>query len=212
MHHLPRILFSLLAGLAISGGLLWTMQWMLMHKTVDLQADRQRPVMEFVRLKRDSETRLRQRPQPEPEPEPEERPPAKPELQQVDVARPAIQAPNITFSVPDIPMAIDGPYIGPVRQGPPDRDFMAISRLPPQYPYRAQRRGIEGWVKVSLLITEQGTVKDVVVVESEPEGIFDHAAIQAVLKWKFKPRIQEGKPVSVRAEQVVNFQLDRKRK
>ncbi len=212
MHHLPRILFSLLAGLAISGGLLWTMQWMLMHKTVDLQTDRQRPVMEFVRLKRDSETRLRQRPQPEPEPEPEERPPAKPELQQVDVARPAIQAPNITFSVPDIPMAIDGPYIGPVRQGPPDRDFMAISRLPPQYPYRAQRRGIEGWVKVSLLITEQGTVKDVVVVESEPEGIFDHAAIQAVLKWKFKPRIQEGKPVSVRAEQVVNFQLDRKRK
>lgn len=212
MHHLPRILFSLLAGVAISGGLLWTMQWMLMHKTVDLRADRERPVMEFVRLKRDSETRVRQRPQPEPEPRPEENPPPKPELQQMDLARPVIQAPNIAFSVPDLPMAIDGPYIGPIRQGPPDRDFMAISRMPPQYPYRAQRRGIEGWVKVSLLITEQGTVKDVLVVESEPEGIFDHAAIQAVLKWKFKPRIQQGKPVSVRAEQVVNFQLDRKRK
>jgi protein TonB len=187
--------------------LLWMMQWMLLRKDVSLQADRTRPVMEFVRLKRETETRLRERRQLEPEPEPEEIPPAKPELQETPLARPRIRAPNIRFSVPQVPMALAGPYIGPVRQGPPDRDFMVISRIPPQYPYRAQRRGIEGWVKVSLLITEQGTVQDVVVVEAEPEGVFDNAAVQAVSKWKFKPRIERGKAVAVRAEQVVTFKL-----
>lgn len=207
MRHLPRILISLLAGGSVALALLWMMQWMLLRKDVSLQADRSRPVMEFVRLKRESETRLRERRQLEPEPEPEEIPPAKPELQETPLAKPRIRAPNIRFSVPEVPMALAGPYIGPVRQGPPDRDFMVISRIPPQYPYRAQRRGIEGWVKVSLLITEQGTVQDVVVVEAEPEEVFDNAAIQAVSKWKFKPRIEQGKAVAVRAEQVVTFKL-----
>ncbi len=210
LRHLPRLIFSLLGGIAISLALLWMMNWMLIHKTAEIQSNQQRPVMEFVRLKRDTETRVRQRQQPEPPPIAEEIPPPSPEIQKLDIAQPAIKAPNIAFSVPDVPMAISGPYIGPVRQGQPDRDFMAISRVPPQYPFRAQRRGIEGWVKVSLLITEKGTVQDVVVVDSEPEGIFDNAAIQAVLKWKFKPRIEEGKAVAVRAEQTVNFKLGKK--
>lgn len=210
MQHLPRLLFSLFGGAVIAGALLWMMQWMLLHKTAEFQADRQRPAMEFVRLKQEPETRVKQRQQPDPEPEPAETPPPKPEPQKIDLAQPAIRTPNFDFSVPDIPLAIAGPYIGPVRQGPPDRDFMTISRVPPQYPYRAQRRGIEGWVKVSLLITAEGRVQDVVVVESEPEGVFDHAAVHAVMKWKFKPRIQDGEPVEVRAEQIVNFKLGKK--
>ena len=210
MRHLPRILFSLLAGGFIAVALLWLMQWLVLNEGVQLQADRTRPVMEFVRLKRETETRVRERAELEPEPEPEELPPAKPELQETPLASPRIRAPNIRFSVPEVPMALAGPYIGPVRQGSPDRDFMVISRIPPQYPYRAQRRGIEGWVKVSLLITEQGTVQDVVVVDAQPEGVFDNAAIRAVSKWKFKPRIENGKAVAVRAEQVVTFKLDNK--
>jgi protein TonB len=208
MRHLPRILFSLLAGGTIALALLWMMQWMLLHKDPSLQADRTRPVMEFVRLKRETETRLRERRQLEPEPEPEEIPPPKPELQETPLTKPRIRAPNIRLSAPEVPLALTGPYIGPVRQGPPDRDFMVISRIPPRYPYRAQRRGLEGWVKVSLLITDQGTVQDVVVVEAEPEGVFDNAAIRAVSRWKFKPRIENGRAVAVRAEQVVTFKLD----
>jgi protein TonB len=150
---------------------------------------------------------LRERRQLEPEPEPEEEPPTKPQLQETRLASPRIRAPNVRFSVPEVPLALAGPYIGPVRQGPADRDFMVISRFPPQYPYRAQRRGIEGWVKVSLLITAQGTVQDVVVIEAEPEGVFDNAAIRAVSRWRFKPRIENGKAVAVRAEQMVTFQL-----
>jgi protein TonB len=208
MRQLVRILLSLLAGSLISVVLLWLMQWMLLSKDLRLQAQRERPVMEFVRLKRETETQLRERSELEPEPPPEEVPPAKPELAPPRLAQPRLPAPQINFSIPQVPLALDaGPYIGPVRQGPADRDFMVISRIPPQYPYRAQRRGIEGWVRVSLLITEQGTVQDVVVVEAEPAGMFENAAIQAVSKWKFKPRIEGGKPVAIRAEQVVTFKL-----
>jgi periplasmic protein TonB len=207
LQRLPRLTISLLGGAAIAFALLWTMQYMLLNKTAELQASRNRPVMEFVRLKRNSETRIRDRRQPEPPPVAEEPPPSTPQISVTDVAQPAIQAPNIAFTVPKLPMSVGGPYIGPVRQGTPDRDFMAITRVAPQYPYRAQRRGIEGWVRVSLLITEQGTVQDVVVVDAEPEGIFDQAAIQAVSKWKCKPRIQNGKAMAVRAEQTVNFKL-----
>jgi protein TonB len=208
MRHLPRILLSLLAGGAIAVALLWMMQWMLLSKDPALQAKRERPVMEFVRLKRETETRQRERQQLDPLPEPEPPPPAKPQLQETQLAQPQLRAPNISFAVPDVPLALTGPYIGPVRQGPADRDFMVVSRIPPQYPYRAQRRGIEGWVKVSLLITEQGTVQDVVVIEAEPEGMFDNAAVRAVSKWKFKPRIENGQAVAVRAQQVVTFKLD----
>ncbi|MDJ0806016.1 MAG: TonB family protein [Gammaproteobacteria bacterium] len=207
LRHLPRMVFSILGGMAISLSLLWMMNWMLIHKTTELQARQDRPVMEFVRLKRDTDTRVRERRQPDPPPVAEEIPPPTPEIRVQDVTRPTVRAPNIQFSVPKLPMSFSGPYIGPVRQGPPDRDFITISRVAPQYPFRAQRRGIEGWVKVSLLITAQGTVQDVVVVDAEPEGVFDRAAVQAVSKWKFKPRIQDGKAVSVRAEQTVNFQL-----
>ena len=42
----------------------------------------------------------------------------------------------------------------------------------------------------------------------EPEGIFDRAAVRAVSKWKFKPRIVDGQPVAARAEQVVEFRLN----
>ncbi len=205
MYVFVRILFSLLGGLAVATSLFWVMQQMLASEAVLSEAERKRPVMEFVRLKRDTQVRTKERELQEPEPPEEETPPDIPQLE-MDVAQPTA-APDIDFKAPDLSMAMNGPYIGPVRTGPPDRDVMAVSRVPPRYPYRAERRGVEGWVKVSFLVTEQGDVQDAVVVDSRPEQIFDQAAVRAVLKWKFKPRVQNGKPVAVRVEQVVNFRL-----
>lgn len=203
-----RILASLIGGFTVALSLLWVMQWMLSNDNTIQKAERTAPVMEFVRLKRESETRLTERERREPEPPPQdEQPPQPPEIE-VDTAAPQRIAPQIAFAVPELSMAMSGPYIGPVRQGPADRDFMAISRMPPQYPYRAKRKGIEGWVKVSFLITEQGSVQDVILIDSEPKNVFDQAATRAVQKWKFKPRIENGKPVAVRAQQTVNFRLN----
>ncbi len=198
----------------IALALLWLMQSMVINDNPPMLKQSKRPVMEFVRLQRPSETRLKQREKPQEPPPPESPPPQTPELE-LAVAKPTVMAPDIATAIPALAspsMRFDGPYIGAVHQGSPDRDFMALSRIPPRYPYRAERKKIEGWVKISFLITEQGTVKDAVVVDAKPKDIFDKAALQAILKWRFKPRITNGKPVATRADQVINFELAEKRK
>ena len=50
---------------------------------------------------------------------------------------------------------------------------------------------------LEFVVTENGNVRDPVVVEAQPPGIFDGAAIQAALKFKYKPKIVDGEPVAV---------------
>lgn len=76
-----------------------------------------------------------------------------------------------------------------------DGEAVPLVRVPPQYPERAQQRGIEGRVLVQFTITKAGSVRDPKVVASEPPGVFDQAAIKAVLQWKYNPKIINGKAV-----------------
>ena len=78
----------------------------------------------------------------------------------------------------------------------------------PIYPRDAAISGIEGWVKIEFTITEAGTVKDPQVVDAKPARVFNRAAIRAILKWKFKPRVVEGVAVDRRASQTIDFTLD----
>lgn len=52
-----------------------------------------------------------------------------------------------------------------------------------------------------------GTVTDVKILDSKPRRLFDRAAKRAILKWKFKPRVVDGKPVPRRAVQTIEFKL-----
>ena len=80
-------------------------------------------------------------------------------------------------------------------------------RVPPKYPARAASRQIEGWVKVEFTIQTDGSVDNAVVVGSEPEAIFDDAALTAISKWKFKEKIVNGVAVPQRAVQQLQFKL-----
>ena len=77
------------------------------------------------------------------------------------------------------------------------------------YPRRALQRGIEGFVIVEFTVTKQGTVRDPIVVEANPEGIFEQAAIDAAMKFKYKPRVVNGEATSVSGVQNrISFQID----
>jgi len=78
---------------------------------------------------------------------------------------------------------------------------------PPMYPRRARKRGIEGWVKVSFTINTNGKVKDIMVLNSEPTGIFDHVTQNTISKWKFKPQLLDGKPTSRKVKKTIRFNL-----
>jgi len=89
-----------------------------------------------------------------------------------------------------------------------NNDVIALLKVEPDYPRRAAREGIEGWVKLEFTVLEDGTVADVKVLQSSPNRVFDRSAIRALLRWKFKPRIVNGKAVKQRAVQVIEFKLN----
>lgn len=89
-----------------------------------------------------------------------------------------------------------------------DRPLTPLVRIPPPYPLRAKRRGIEGWVRVKFLVLKTGKVGRIKILEAEPEEIFDNSVRRCVSSWNFKPGTVEGEPVDVWAETVVRFKLE----
>lgn len=83
-------------------------------------------------------------------------------------------------------------------------------RCPPAaYPQSARAKGIKGHVSLRLLIGPTGDVERVKITESEPPGVFDDGARQAMQRCRFEPASYQGKPVKVWARQRVNFKLTR---
>jgi protein TonB len=149
--------------------------------------------IEFSRLRRDTEVEERKREKPE-KAKPQQAPPP-PELSASRASLdPTADAQAIAAIAPTVAaeQALVGGLVG---GGGGDRDAVPLVRIEPDYPMQARQRGIEGWVVVQFTISTAGTVKDAVVLASEPGTVFDRAALQAVRKWKYNPKMQNGKPV-----------------
>ena len=90
-----------------------------------------------------------------------------------------------------------------------DRDVIPLVRVNPDYPQRALQRELEGWVKVQFTITAAGTVKDAVVVDAEPKETFDDAALKAIARWRYNPKVENGTAVErVGVQTRIVFQLE----
>lgn len=88
-----------------------------------------------------------------------------------------------------------------------DRAPSIIRRVMPQYPPYAERNNIEGKVVLRLIVDKKGNVIEPVVTESEPKGVFDDAAIEAIRQYKFRPAEKYGKPVDCIVVAPMAFQL-----
>lgn len=77
-----------------------------------------------------------------------------------------------------------------------DGDYLPIVKVAPIYPRRAQERGLSGYVIVEFTVTKFGTVVDAKVIEST-NSVFNHAALKAALKFKYKPKVVDGQPIDV---------------
>lgn len=169
-------------------------------------------LLEFIHVQPEEYVYTKERRLPK-KPPPPDRPPPPPKVR---VAAPTdIPQAMLNMDMPDIEMSFGaggGPYIGQYygqsAANMPDGDVMPIVRIEPRYPRDALLRGLEGWVRVEFTITPEGGVQDAIVVESDPQRVFDRSAIQAVLRWKFRPRFVDGEAVSRRAVQVIDFRLE----
>jgi protein TonB len=206
------ILLSIFSGIIISLALFWLMQTMISNNQQGFEKTENLQMTEFVRLKRETKLQTKDRKVPD-VPPPENRPPP-PQMQMQQVRVTHNNLPQMDMHNLDIPLQTDkfsGSLISGVQLGVGkiSTNVIPLVRIPPRYPMRAANRRIEGWVKVEFTITEQGTVKDAVVVAAQPSKTFDRAALQAIKRWKFKAKVIDGEAFEQRAVQVLQFKLSK---
>lgn len=79
-------------------------------------------------------------------------------------------------------------------------------KVEPEYTGEARAAHVEGTTFLSIVVSPDGTARDVTIVRSLDRGL-DKKAVEAVRQWKFKPGLKAGKPVPVIANVEVNFRL-----
>ena len=119
--------------------------------------------------------------------------PDKPEEQPEDIAQPELDlAPltglDVSIAKPKANFKAGGSFFR-------DGEYIPLFKVVPIYPRRAQERGTMGYALVEFTITPSGAVVNPVVVDAEPPGIFNRSALRTIVKWKYKPRILDGKAV-----------------
>ena len=81
-------------------------------------------------------------------------------------------------------------------------------RVAPEYPARARSKNVSGYVKLTFLVGLDGRVSEARVLEAQPAGTFDEAALAAIAQWSFEPGEYEGQPVASRMTLNLRFELE----
>jgi TonB family protein len=65
-------------------------------------------------------------------------------------------------------------------------DMLPVSTVLPVYPTDAQKQGIGGWVLLRFALSDNGDVLNPVVEESDPSGLFDESALNAIRNFRYE--------------------------
>lgn len=164
-------------------------------------------LVEFVHVQQDEDIQTKQR-KPNKPPTPPQEPP-KP-----DMPKPSMDMNNTqSLDMGGLDIATDLSIDSGLSGSGGDGEYLPIVKVAPQYPRRAAQKGIEGYVVVEFTVSALGTVKDVKVIESDPPNIFNRAAMNAAKKFKYKPKIENGKAIEVPGvRNIIRFELDKSKK
>jgi TonB family protein len=88
-----------------------------------------------------------------------------------------------------------------------ENSLTRLKALQPLYPRQALAQNIEGWVEIGYTVTAAGKVIDVKALNSNPSGVFEAAATEAVSRLRYKPALQGGKAVAVGTKIRVAFRI-----
>lgn len=195
-----RYLSGLGLGVVTTIMLLYLMQSLIQSEKSALNEGVKGKLIDFVRVQEDVEVQTRIR-KPTPPPPPDEPPPDAP----VPDFDSSAQSIGVDVSAVNVNVDVN---VGGLGGFSSDGEYLPIVKVAPVYPRRAQTRGIEGYVLLEFIVTATGSVRDPRVVESKPPGIFDSAAMQAALKFKYKPKVVNGEPIEVAGvRNLITFEL-----
>jgi protein TonB len=99
-----------------------------------------------------------------------------------------------------------GDAFGPI----PEVDVAAlkpVKPLSPQYPSDALAAGTQGWVDLAFVVTSEGKVGTITIIDSEPHRVFDRAAREALARTHYQPIMQNGRAITVSSKIRVTFRL-----
>ncbi|MGD8377699.1 MAG: energy transducer TonB [Acidobacteriota bacterium] len=117
---------------------------------------------------------------------------------------------------PDVEVIIGAPEPPPLAEGPVRAGFGGVTypvliestKVQPKYPELARKAKVTGNVILEAIVRKDGTVGDVKVLRSPGSNLgFEQSAIEAVKQWRYKPGVQNGRPVDVYFTIVVEFIL-----
>jgi len=194
-----------------------------MIRAVPENMERQAPVqaIQVVRVKRPEPPPQKEKP-PEPEP-PKPRETAAPKPVQKQMPKPPAPKPSLPFALnpklPPMSHSLEMPPLESFAMDAPrlkdrylahelDAGLIPLAKVAPVYPLHAARRGIEGKVRVQFLVTAQGMVQDITILDAEPETVFEQSVIDCVSRWRFQPGRVQGIPVAALAQTTIKFQLE----
>jgi periplasmic protein TonB len=181
-----RFPIAVALGFFLTSGMFYTL-WKLTNVSFDIEANEAIRI-EFTRTRTDTETQTRREEKVEREP-----PPPTPEMPSISASASNVGGATVNLApVVDTAGAMSNLNIS----AGSDRDIQPLVRINPEYPPRAEQRQQEGWVTVQFTITETGSVVDVVAIDASPKGVFDDAAIKAVQRWRYNPKVENGTAVA----------------
>ena len=89
-----------------------------------------------------------------------------------------------------------------------DQAPRAVVKRQPVYPFKARQQGIEGVVQVKILVKEDGSVGEVLIMDARPPGIFEDAVLVSVPSWRFEAGVVGGKKVTSWVITALHFKLN----
>lgn len=187
-----RLLASGVLAVVVSAGLLSLMQVLIITGKSAITETENVYFTDFIRIPKEQAVERKERRLKKPETV--EKPPEfTPQNTLADVSSENV----IAVAVPQIDVSSGNMQLSGLGGLPSsDGDYLPIVKVEAMYPRTALSRGIEGYVLLEFTVTTIGTVRDPVVIESSHQ-IFERSAIQAALKFKYKPRIVDGQPIEV---------------
>ena len=187
-----RVPLALVAAFFVTMILVYGMQRLIETGERALTDDAKVSFIDFVRIQRD-ETIEQKNLKPDKPPPPVTQPETPPVQQDLDSASNAVK---VNFGGRGVDPGLGINVAGVTGFDLTDGDYLPLVKVAPVYPRRALARGLSGKVIVTFTVTVTGEVRDVVVVEST-NSVYNNAAIQAALRFKYRPRIVNGVPVEV---------------
>lgn len=86
--------------------------------------------------------------------------------------------------------------------------FLPVHLVTPEYPEKALRKGIEGWVEVEFTIDHTGAIVAPRVVAASPSHLFERKVLTALKQSRYRPQTFDGQPIVVQGvREVFRFTL-----